>query len=1415
MKKIVLLLTAALFTALSGKAQKFQGFEGTANDNWNYSVSPATYVNLASEDYWGITSVVGDNSDSISPATGANQWSIWDLENPATVSPFVHTMEFDPISISGFAINELSFKYYSFGFDGSDSLGYIVAYDNGTTWNYSNYVALDKNTGAWTTVTVNAPANSQYIRVLFYFRQNGGGDWAALDDINLYSANNDVVAPIPSITPADADVNVAINTLPQISFNEDVRLLNNTAINNTNIDAVVDFRLTDSLGSQVAFDATFANNTITITPNQNLANNQVYYFALKENTIEDLSDNAINYTASVKFTTIVPQTQFNAGDLVPVAYRMNASGADDEIAILTLVNILPGTFINFTDAKYTDNAQAQCDGGFTWEAPVSGVAAGTVIEIKNDALTANMGTLTGNGFGLSSGGDQVMVYTGTTANPNHIMALSSNAWLTNNTSCSGSESKLPTGLSDGSSSINLSTAPGNVSGNTVNAYYSGTMNGTVSQLRTSILNPANWNGVGAGTSPQTWPTWAFPGPPSVVSVTTLSNTTIQIIFNSDLDATSAAQLANYTGISGLTQATVTSNGTLADTVVLTYSSSFGSGSSYTLTIDGVQNTAMQSMALAYIFNFTYSTHIEFDDAYLIVEEDAGTVAINFTLTNPSSSTIDLVLKSAPFSTAGTLDINFTSQTITANQASIGINIPVVDDSDQEQDEYFVLALDNANGVQVDGSAYITVYIKDNDRKAPTATKEIELTKVTSFAPVSGGNSTTEIVVFDPATKRLFTTSAIQDRLDIIDFSTPATPSLIKSVDISPYGGITSVAVKNGMVAVASPNADEQLNGSVVFFNTNGVFQAQVTVGALPDMITFTHDGKKVMTANEGQPNDPYTVDPEGSVSIIDVSAGMSSIDQSKVTTLDFTSFNSQEATLIASGVRKTYAPGTLSQDLEPEYIAVSSDSKKAWVTLQENNAMAEIDLQNNTVTSIWALGTKDLSAMGAGFDASDKTGTPLIANWNVKAFFMPDAVACFQLNNVNYLVTANEGDEKEYGPLNERTTVGNSGVVLNPAIYPNAEVLKEDHNLGRLRITNLNGVNGGQYDQLYVVGPRSFAIWNADTKALIYDSGDNIELITSQDPTYKHLFNSDNEENELKGRSRSKGPEPEGVTLAQLGTEMYAFIGLERIGGVMVFNITDPNNPVYVDYNNLRDLNSFGGDNGPEGLTYISPQMSPDGKAYLIVANEISGTLSIFEIGKAPKVVSANFASASASVAETASALNISINLDAPAEESGTVTMKLVNGTGAVYGDDYSTNPVPTADSIVLQFAKGSSSAQVSFIPVNDSKFEQNETVILSLSNASEWLRLGANKTFTVTIVSEDPNGIRSLNSDNPLKAYPNPLDASQTLNLNKSVVWTLYGLDGKAYLNGEGNQINLSTLVKGSYVLRSLEGEFVKVIIQ
>ncbi len=729
---------------------------------------------------------------------------------------------------------------------------------------------------------------------------------------------------------------------------------------------------------------------------------------------------------------------------------------------------------------------------------------------------------------------------------------------------------------------------------------------------------------GGDTSP---PTATIVPANGAISVATTTNPTITFneavrlidnsaITNTNVDALIELRLSNASGTSIPFDATITGN-----VITITPSAIFNINQLYYVALLPNSVEDLSNNALTAIQTSTFTTvvpSVALASNFVTVNETAGSLNFTINLVSPTTSSVDLVVKSSPFSTANASDFTLATQTLNFTSSSTltqTISIPIINDSASEQQaEYFVLSLENPVGVTISGTNTSTIYIIDNDDLAPVPTQEIELNYIASFDPSGASTSTCEIVVHDPTSQRIFTTSAIAGYLDIVNFSNPAAPSLVSSINMNTYGGVTSVAVKNGIVAVASPNVDATLNGSVVFFDTSGTFLKQVTVGALPDMITFSPDGTKVMTANEGQPNANYSIDPEGSVSIINISGGIPALTQANVTTLFFTQYNAQETALIASGIRKLKLSSTLSQDFEPEFITISADSQKAWVTIQENNAIAEINLTTSTFSELWALGTKDISIPGNGMDISDNNGQVLIANWPLKAFYMPDAVANYTVGGTTYLVTANEGDEKEYTGLNERTTVGASTYILDATLFPNASVLKQTYNMGRFRVSNLSGNTDADtdFDVISSVGSRSFSIFNATTKQIVFDSGDDFEKYTAANlPT---LFNADHSDNISKGRSRAKGPEPEGVAVAQIGTQTFAFISLERVGGVMVYNITNPNNVTFVDYKNSRSTSAYGGDNGPEGITYIKPENSPNGNAYVLVANEISGTITIFEV---------------------------------------------------------------------------------------------------------------------------------------------------------------------------------------------------------
>ena len=1104
-------------------------------------------------------------------------------------------------------------------------------------WSYSvdgtNYVAKDTIIVAdadpvlrtLSCVGVTGVDNNPNFKFKVSFLMGAGGisgnnrfDNFTLDGLSLLGI--DTTAPTAVFKPTNGSKYIAQNIQPTITFSEQIRRADNSALNPVNILSAIEVRVNDSLGASIPFAASYAASTITIIPSSPLEIGQRYYIGIIPNALEDNSDNPIRSRLSTAFTVIPPQTIFQPGDVIPIAYRMNALSTDDEIALLTLIDIIPETIVQLTDSKVIDGSPSQCQGGITWISPLNEcLSAGSVITIKTEALTANKGTVSGAGFGLSSSGDQVIIYTGIPSNPQYITALSSNAWAGTNISCSGSLSLIPPGLVDGSSAVSLANAPGSVSGNSVNAFYNGIQQGGPSILKSAILNSANWIVTGAGTPQQVWPSYLFQGPPRVSTISVIGSTSLRIVYSTNMDSLSVIDQNNYVGLVGIQSISMTSNGSLPDTAIITMSFPFVNNQFYSLTIQQVRNAFGQTMVCPYFFSFNYRTTVSFGSPFLSVSEGAGIVNIPITVSNPAQGSFAFDLMPAPFSTTDAQDFGIFDRVvnITPTTTSFTLSVPIVQDTVKEQHtEYATFRISGVQNCALSGDSTINVFLRDDDRLAPKASESLSLRFVTSYEPSRTRTNSCEVIAYDPLSERLFTTSGIEGFVDVTDFSEPSSPKLIRSINMNQYGSITSLAVHNGLLVVASPNAMPQLPGSVIAMSLDGVPIKQFTVGVQPDMITFTPDGNKILVANEGQPNLDYSIDPEGSVTIIDISKGIQNTVQSDVKTLDFTAFNSQASSLIAQGIRKTRASSTLSQDIEPEYITVDENSQRAWVTLQENNAIAEVNLINQSIVSIFPLGTKDYSKQGNGIDASDNNQVIAIANWPVKAFYIPDAIANYSVNGNRYLITANEGDEKEYTTLNERTTVGASSYVLDSVRYPHRNQLKKNHMLGRFRVTNLNGdANGdGVFEDIYCVGSRSFSIIDASSKNMIYDSGDDFEMITSTLSFISPIFNADNENNTLKGRSRSKGPEPEGVVLAEIDGRTYAFTTLERVGGIMAYDITNPNDVSFVDYANSRSTTTISGDRGPETIIYIPPSKHRRNRSYLAVANEISGTISIFEI---------------------------------------------------------------------------------------------------------------------------------------------------------------------------------------------------------
>jgi len=404
---------------------------------------------------------------------------------------------------------------------------------------------------------------------------------------------------------------------------------------------------------------------------------------------------------------------------------------------------------------------------------------------------------------------------------------------------------------------------------------------------------------------------------------------------------------------------------------------------------------------------------------------------------------------------------------------------------------------------------------------------------------------------------------------------------------------------------------KQTQGKVVFFDTDGVFVKEVNAGILPDMVKFTHDGSKVLVANEAEvvgneDLDAPLYDPYGSVSIID----MASYD---VINIDFKSITTAP---VGSKIRKG---AEIARDFEPEYIAVSEDDKTAWVSLQESNAIAKINLETDTLDTVFGLGFKDLSVANNAMDYK-KDGVLTIETLPVGVFgmYQPDTIASYNVGGKNYIVTANEGDDRDdfYGEATKASKLSHFAI----------------GDIGDLRVNpDIGDADGdGEYEGLYAYGTRSFSIFDGDTGALVYDSGKEFaDEVASRFPAYFSTRPKSGEWKGLDERSEKKGIEPEALTLTTIGANVYAYIGLEKQGGFFVYDITDPVNPFMVEYNNDIDYTAAFDpdlDPVPTDIDDMAPEGSlvftQDSKNYYVTANEVSGTVSIYALdvdGKATK----------------------------------------------------------------------------------------------------------------------------------------------------------------------------------------------------
>ncbi|WP_051294226.1 choice-of-anchor I family protein [Gemmobacter nectariphilus] len=466
-----------------------------------------------------------------------------------------------------------------------------------------------------------------------------------------------------------------------------------------------------------------------------------------------------------------------------------------------------------------------------------------------------------------------------------------------------------------------------------------------------------------------------------------------------------------------------------------------------------------------------------------------------------------------------------------------------------------------------------------------------------------GEAGSEVVSL--AAGKVWVTNGADQRIDIFDAASGASLGNLDLSGIAGFAGLTSVASNGTLVAAAinrAPIAGIPQGGAIAIFDaaTHALVSVQ-EVGNLPDMVRFSADGAQIYAALEGEYSADYAEQAAGGIAVIDIDGT-----DFTTNTYGFAAYDGMEDDLRALGVR--IFPGeSASVDFEPEYIAVDPVSGNLLVTLQEANTVAVFDLTSRSFTSLLPLGTVDHSLKGNALDVNDKDGAIDIKPWDVRGLRMPDAIAAVEIGGQGYFLTANEGDDR-----GEAQRVGDilagkvAGVSIDAAVKTTG--------LERLNISTVDGDTDGDgdIDVLHSYGGRSFTIFDADG-TVVFDSGAQFERLIAQ---YRvpNAFNNDTRGSDpdvvSDNRSDNKGPEPEGIAVGEIGGKTFAFVGLERDSGIMVYDITDPAKATFATYIEC----SSEGDVSPEVVQFVPAESSPTGAPMLAVSFEISGTTSLISL---------------------------------------------------------------------------------------------------------------------------------------------------------------------------------------------------------
>lgn len=466
----------------------------------------------------------------------------------------------------------------------------------------------------------------------------------------------------------------------------------------------------------------------------------------------------------------------------------------------------------------------------------------------------------------------------------------------------------------------------------------------------------------------------------------------------------------------------------------------------------------------------------------------------------------------------------------------------------------------------------------------------------------------EITAFDPRSSRLFT--AGDTGVSVFDLAADGTITPAGRIDLSgtfdQVLGVSSVAVdprRRGFgVATVIPADNTRRRGAAVIFSTTT--KSVLTVlhtGFHPDMVCFALDGDAALIADEGEATD--TSDAHGGVTYLDLSTVSSAFDlaDARAVSVTFHEFLGSGGAL--DGVR----PCPVDEPdpahwLEPEYIA--PDAHGAWISLQENNALARFDFASMRFTEVRALGSIEQR-----IDASDRDGAASIDD-RVHGLLMPDSIASYEAGGRRFLITVNEGDPR--GEEIRFADAATSGL-LDAAYLASLDAYydgnaSDDAALGRLQISSVDGdLDGdGDIDRVFMYGARSFSIWDAETGTMVFDSGSDFERVTAEIDAAS--FNAESDPASFDGRSDNRGPEPEGVALANIEGRTVAFIGLERADGVVAYDVTVPEASAFLGW--FRSIGQPGSGVAPEGLCVVERGNA----VYLVVSSETSRTIEVFRV---------------------------------------------------------------------------------------------------------------------------------------------------------------------------------------------------------